>query len=116
MALRRLGLGDKERRLLLLWRPTSLREVLGGICLIHSVQDHVLLDFIDLLQLLWEMLVRLLVREEGLEVHLGLLLEEVSGDHAVHREPLPVATPMLLHTLTRKWLEVFKLHPPGKAS
>lgn len=62
--------------------------MLGQGQLIQAVHDHVLLDFFDLLQLLRQVLIGCLKLEVGLEVHLGLLLEQVGRNHRVHVLPL----------------------------
>jgi len=51
---------------------------------IETVRDKVLLDFLDLLQLLRQVLIWCSEREISLKVQLGLLLDRVSGDHIFH--------------------------------
>ena len=85
-------------------------KVLLNRRLIHAAQDHELLDFLNLLQLGRQMLVRCLELEVGLKVHPGLLLKDMSCDQAIHVDSLSLLllTALAHDRLLVVLLEVFE--------
>lgn len=66
----------------------SSAQLLGEGHLIDSILHHVLLDLLNLLQLRWQVLVRLCELEARLEVDLGALLHLVLSNHLLHIVPV----------------------------
>ena len=85
--------------------------MLGEYGLIHTVKDHILLHFLDLDKLTWQVLVWSLKLKVSLEVHLSLLFQLVSCNHVFHVQAVLL---LLFFSLAQKshWiilLEVFEL-------
>ena len=76
-------------------------KMLRDQSLIHTVEDHKLLHFLDLFELIWKVLIRCMELEVRFEVHLGPLLQKMGSDKALHMQPLLL---LLFFTFTHQCL------------
>ena len=63
-------------------------KMLRDQSLIHTVEDHKLFDFLDLLELIWKVLIWCMELEVRFEVHLGPLLQKMGSNKTLHVKPL----------------------------